>query len=174
MDIDVEIDEFTPCLVERATGKIINTRYFHISQNDLKQLKDWKFNWQSIYNTPNCEVSALCLENSNNIEGVIAYMPKKENASVYVLNVETAPHNYGHLGKYYGVGGHLFAIAIKKSIESGYGGHIYFSAKTKLIDYYKEMLGARVVMSNSNTMEVSEHQAMKVYERYMKGSVCDD
>ena len=33
--------------------------------------------------------------------------------------VETAPHNYGHNGKYEGVGGHLFAIACKVSMESG-------------------------------------------------------
>jgi hypothetical protein len=29
--------------------------------------------------------------------------------------VETAPHNYGHNGKYIGVGGHMFAIACQCS-----------------------------------------------------------
>lgn len=54
----------------------------------------------------------------------------------------TAPRNNKHdfgTQKYEGVGGHLFAIAVDKSIQWGHGGAIYgFAANEELLNHYLE------------------------------------
>jgi hypothetical protein len=47
--------------------------------------------------------------------------------------VEAAPHNVGKMGKYKGVGAHLFAIACKLSWDAGNEGYVQFTAKTDMI-----------------------------------------
>ena len=45
--------------------------------------------------------------------------------------------------KYEGVGGHLFAIAVDKSVQWGYGGAIFgFAANAELVKHYEEAFGA--------------------------------
>ena len=57
--------------------------------------------------------------------------------------VEAAPHNLGTDKQYNGVGGHLYAIAAKKSIEYGYGGFLFMDAKSlELVEHYQKTLGA--------------------------------
>jgi hypothetical protein len=172
MKINVEIDEFTPCLIERSTGKIVKTRYKHINKEEVPE--EWQFNWKKPFDVKDCEILALYLEDTNEIQGLVAYMPKKENHSVYVVNVEVAPHNYRHVGKYKGTGAHLFAIAIKKSMELGFEGHIHFNAKTNIIEHYEKTIGARLVNAKNGMMEVSEQDAKDVYEKYMEGSFLDE
>ena len=174
MKIDAKIDQFTPCLIERSTGKIVKTRYKHIAKNEVPEGEEWKFNWKERFATKDCEVLALYVENSEEIQGLIAFIPKESNQSVYVVNVEVAPHNYTHIGKYEGTGAHLFAIAIRKSLELGYGGHIHFNAKTKIIEHYRKTIGARLINPSSGMMEVSEENAKKIYEKYMEGSFLDE
>ena len=43
---------------------------------------------------------------------------------------------------------------------------MYFKAKTKLIDYYKEELGAILINPSDGTMAIDEKGAKKLYERY--------
>lgn len=172
MEIDIQIDQFTPCLVECKTGKELITRYYTIKQNDVKNLK-WLFNWATLFEQ-GYEVIALSLKDSNEIEGLVAYQVQPENNSVYVALVEAAPHNKGINKKYDGVGGHLFSIATKRSIDMGYKGHIYFRAKTELVDYYIKQFGATIVNSKNSILEISGENAKRLYEKYLKGSVCDE
>ena len=44
MGISVEIDKFTPCLVEAKSGKIVETEYSLASESDLKT-DGWNFDW---------------------------------------------------------------------------------------------------------------------------------
>jgi hypothetical protein len=47
--------------------------------------------------------------------------------------------------EYEGVGGHLFAIALKLSHSNGFGGYAYFDAKNmELVKHYSDMIGATV------------------------------
>jgi len=167
MEVDIKIDEFTPCLIERSTGEILNTKYFRITKEDVSNL-DWKFNWNLPFKTKDCEVVALSLENSNDYEGLIAYKVMQKDKSVEVMLTESAPYNVGRAGKYDGVGAHLFAIAIKKSIEEGFGGHIYYIAKSNLISHYEKELGAVLINSRTRLMEVDEQAANRIYKLYMR------
>lgn len=80
--------------------------------------------------------------------------------------VETAPHNYGHNGRYEGVGGHLFAIACQISVENGCDGFVAFTAKNSLIEYYKVKLGAQIAYGQR--MFLDEDAARFLLEKYMR------
>jgi len=172
MQIDIEIDKFTPCLIEHKTGKELTTRYYHIKEDDVKNLK-WLFNWTALFEN-GYEVMALSLKDSQEFEGLVAYQVQPENNSVYVALVESAPHNKEPNKKYDGVGGHLFAIAVKKSFDLGYEGHIYFQAKTELVDYYAKVFNATVVVPKTCMLEIADENAKRLHEKYLRGSVCDE
>lgn len=48
MGLSLEIDKFTPCLIRKSTGEIVNTNYSIAGKSKLKALnkKGWKFNWR--------------------------------------------------------------------------------------------------------------------------------
>jgi hypothetical protein len=172
MEIDIEIDKFTPCLIERKTGREIKTRYYHIKEKDVKNLK-WLFNWSLPFENDS-DVVALSLKDSAEFEGLVSYQVQPENQSVYVELVESAPHNKEPNKQYEGVGGHLFAIAVKRSFDEGYNGHIYFQAKTELIDYYVKKFNATIVVPKTSVLEIAGENAKALYEEYLRGSVCDE
>lgn len=104
----------------------------------------------------------------------MALKPDSKNYAVYIDIVESAPFNNPHNKKYVskeyaGVGGHLFAEAVRESINQGFGGFVYFKAKTKLIDYYQEHLGAVLVNHRESIMMIDERSAKKLNDRYYKG-----
>ncbi len=80
--------------------------------------------------------------------------------------VESAPHNYGHNGKYIGVGGHLFAIACQCSLEAGCEGFVAFTAKSDLVEYYKKTLKAQIV--RGNRMYIDEEGAKILIDKYIR------
>ena len=63
---------------------------------------------------------ALALKDDNTIQGLVGIKNDINSYAVYLHLACTAPHNnkyeYGSQ-KYVGVGGHLFAIAVDKSVE---------------------------------------------------------
>ena len=110
---------------------------------------------------------ALFLENNIEIQGLVATEVKKN--AVYVALAESAPHNVGKSKMLEGVGGHLFAIAMKLSNALGFGGYIYMDAKNpELVEHYENTLGAQQLYTRIHTyrMEVDEENAQKVLETY--------
>ena len=106
------------------------------------------------------------------VQGLIATKVRKDLFAVEVDIVESAPFNNPHnkyfkLKEYDGVGGHLFAEAIRQSYENGFDGFVTFTAKTNLIEYYIKELGATQV-GNTQKMFIDERSARKLYERYFK------
>lgn len=69
--------------------------------------------------------------------------------AAYISWMCTAPQNNKLLTdevKYYGVGGHLFAIAAKRSMDFGFDGYVYgFAANEELLKHYVEKLNAEVI-----------------------------
>ena len=114
--MNLTIDGFTPCLEETATGKIVDTSYSPVSQPELKTLKKWKFKQKSL-GTDNLEIFKLTVTGDERIQGLIALQNIPSDKAVYVKIAESAPHNIGNTKEFKGVGGHLFAIAIHRSIE---------------------------------------------------------
>lgn len=105
----------------------------------------------------------LFLMDDDTVQGRIALRIDGGVADVDI--VETAPHNYGHNGKYQGVGGHLFAIACQISREAGCEGFVAFTAKSDLIEYYKKVLNARV--ARGQRMYIDGEAADILIEKYI-------
>ncbi len=59
-------------------------------------------------------------------------------------------------------------IDIKISFEQGFGGFVYFTAKSDLIEYYKEEFGAILINARDRTMVIEEEAAIKLYKLYFK------
>ena len=155
---------------ERKTGNRIATTFFPITKKDATKLRGWDFNWIKPFKSRNCKVVALCTaKNKTEYQGLIAYEERPKDYSVKVLLVESNPHNIGRNGIYEGAGGHLFAIAIKKSYELGFEGHIYFISKTNKMAYYQNTFGARIINAKTRTMVIDADASKKLYETYILG-----
>lgn len=163
--IDIQIDKFTPCLVERETGKVFDTTYskIEITKAFAKQLKQegWNFDW-SLPAKEGYSVYQLNLKTNKTIQGLLA--TKVSDGFVDFALAETAPHNYGSKGKFEGVGGHLFAIACKQSFNAGLDGYVSFTAKTKLIKYYANKFGAMLI--NGQRMYIDTKSALDLLAKY--------
>ena len=120
MEIDIEIDGLTNCLVERATGQEKDTQYRLISKTITKaeaenlKIAGWLFDW-SIPHSNGYEVYELLLKDTNERQGLIALKHIRNQLYTHVDVVESSPSNRGSHGIYQGVGAHLFAIACKLS-----------------------------------------------------------
>jgi hypothetical protein len=168
MKIDVLIDTLTPCLTETATGKIFQTTFSLASADEIKGLrkKGWNFDWtQDELKTTN--IYKLLVEGDAAIQGLVS--AEVVRGAVYVHLVESAPHNLGKNKKFEGVGGHLFAIAIKLSYANGFGGYIFMDAKNmELVKHYHDMLGAELVNTRYHAyrVAVSEENAREIIDKY--------
>ena len=70
--------------------------------------------------------------------------------------------------EYSGIGGHLFAEAVKESMEQGFDGYVYFKAKTDLIEHYQKELGAVLINPRERIMAIDERSAKVLYDKYYK------
>jgi hypothetical protein len=168
LKIDILIDKLTPCLVEVATGKVLQTTFCLALEDDIAGLpaKGWFFDWAD-EELRKSNIYKLAVQGDNTIQGLVS--AEVIRGAVYVHLVKSAPHNRGENKLYEGVGGHLFAIAIKLSIVNGFDGYIFFEAKnTELVAHYSEMLGAARLPTRIHEyrMEVDEQQAHKIIDEY--------
>ena len=173
MELSIQIDKLTPCLIEQSTGKIFSTTFKLATDDDVKGLrkKGWLFDWSNL-EVDGGNVYKLLIENDDIIQGLVA--TKVEKGSVYVALVESAPHNLGDNKKYIGVGGHLFAIAIKLSYKNDFGGFIHFDTKNmSLVNHYTQLLGAQHIGGfHEYRMIVDTEEARKVMDEYtLKGDL---
>lgn len=146
--IGIWIDDFTPCLKDTLTGEVLNTEVIRIRRksflNKFNRKNGWYVNWGKI--VEDCEVYALVLEGTVDIQGLVALQPKDELKAMYIAWMCTAPQNNPQMTdspKYAGVGGHLFAIAGSESVKDGFGGAVYgYAANQKVLNHYIEKLHA--------------------------------
>ncbi|MBQ3721339.1 MAG: hypothetical protein IJM92_00825 [Fibrobacter sp.] len=94
----------------------------------------------------NSEIYALVVKGTVDIQGLVSLQNNSDAKAIYIQWMCSAPQNNKLLTeniKYSGVGGHLFAIAGKKSEDYGYKGDVFgFAASEKLLGHYVEKLGA--------------------------------
>lgn len=171
--IDIWIDEIVPCLKDTNTGSIHETVVFKIqSRAYLKKFKKsngWHINWNEV--PRDVEVYALALKEDNSIQGLIAIRKDEDSHAVYMHWACAAPHNNIHdfgKQKYIGVGGHLFAIAVDKSIEWGYEGVVHgFAANEQLLNHYIDVFHADYLgMLHQYQFYIDEDPAKKLLEVY--------
>ena len=167
----IDIDELTPCLRRARDGKIVNTEVIDISPTRA-EFKDWEFDWTKP-ERDGFAVRAIKVEGDDRIQGMVALKADPANYAVVVDIVEDAPFNNPHNRKfvkkeYVGVGGHLFAEAVRESYKQGFGGFVFFKAKTNLIEHYEETLGAILVNPKRRIMAIDEGAAKKLYDQYFQ------
>jgi len=165
-EIDVIIDALTPCLLHEESGQYVNTVVKPITKNDLTELKTWNatFNWSLYFNRPEILMRKLMVEGSDRIEGALAM--QIQEGFIEVILVESAPWNIKKPKHYAGVGGHLFAIACKKSCDHDFDGVIAFNAKTRLIQHYQKTIHAELI--GGTRMIVEEEGAALLLKTYYK------
>lgn len=164
MLVDIQIDKLTDCLIERKTGNVVDTEYIErISSVKKKDYNGWKFDW-SITQKNGYTIYELFAEGDETVQGRISLRIEGGVADIDI--VESAPHNFGHEGKYIGVGGHLFAIACQVSLEAGCDGVVAFTSKSDLVEYYKKELGAIEVMSRR--LVIFEDAAEILLDKYIR------
>lgn len=169
MEVDIEIDGLTNCLVNRITGEECDTQYRLISKTitkaDAEKLKaeGWLFDW-SIPHSNGYEIYELLIKGSDECQGLIALKHIRDQLYTHVDVVESAPKNRGKNGKYQGVGAHLFAIACKLSWDVGNEGFVQFKAKTDLVEHYRETLKAKNI--DSQNMYIDSHAALNLIKTY--------
>lgn len=140
--ITVWIDEITPCLKDTSTGDIIETEVVQVTRKSYlskyNKRSQWYIDWSKLLQEN--EVYALVVKGSTNIQGLVALQKNDDYKAVYITWMCSAPQNNKEITdtpKYQGVGGHLFAIAVDKSLEYGYDGVITgFAANEKLLQHY--------------------------------------
>ena len=145
--INIEFDEFVPCLKDAETGEIFQTEVRELTKSEYSRFKEadgWNIDWSDI---PDGEqVLGVYLKNDTEPQGLIAI--RKDKGGVYLSYASTAPINNKLLNngkqKFIGVGGHLFAAAIEESVKAGNEtGCIYgYAANQEVLNYYIENFGA--------------------------------
>ena len=148
--------------------KILNleTQNIKVKKNDFK---NWIFDWYE-QSKKSDVIKALKVKDTSEIIGLIGFTNEEANKAIYVDLIEASPMNnpknkiFRGEKDYFGIGGRLLVEAIKESYEKGYGGFIYFDAKTELIEYYKKEFGARLI--GIQRMAIFEKEAEILYEKY--------
>ena len=171
--VDIWLDEIVPCLKDTETGDIKETVVFKIeSRSFLKKFKEkdgWGINWINV--PKDVEVYALALKENNEIQGLVGVKNNANAQAAYLHWTCTAPHNNKHAfgqQKYSGVGGHLFAVAVDKSIQWGYDGVIFgFALNNVLLNHYIETLGcSRIGILHPYHFMLGIPAAKKLLETY--------
>ena len=168
MQIEIIIDKLTPCLVEISTGRIIQTTFSLAKPEEICNLQSvgWNFDWAD-RELARCNIYKLQLKDDDIIQGLVA--TEFFRGAVYISLAESAPHNQLPNKKYDGVGGHLFAIAIRLSIAVDCGGYVFFDAKNKeLVAHYADKFGANLLGARIHQyrMEIDVDAAQKLIEKY--------
>ena len=165
--MEVLIDQFSPCLMDTDSGALVDTVFSKISPKEFHNLHGWAFDWTDSALRQD-EIYKLSVVGSTSIEGLVAIQYLTRDRAVYVRLAESAPHNRGPAKRYLGVGGHLFAIAARKSVEAGFGGFFFMDAKNlELVHHYQEALGAVWLgMPHEYRMLVEEDAAARLLDIY--------
>lgn len=171
--VTVWIDELTPCIKDFFTGDIIETEVVQITRKSYLSKYNtksrWYVNWGELLKEN--EVYALVIKGTTDIQGLVALQRNDDFKAVYITWMCVAPHNNKELTdtpKYLGVGGHLFAIAIDKSLEYGYDGVVTgFAADKKLLNHYCNKFNAFPIRAlHQFHFIIEELNAQQIREEY--------
>lgn len=171
--INVIIDEFTPCLKDARTGELVQTEVIRIRRKSFlkkyNKKNGWYTNWEKLADEN--EIYALVVEGSVDIQGLVAVAPNNDMQALYISWMCTSPDNNKQITddvRYLDVGGHLFAIAAKKSVDFGYDGYMYgFASNEDLLKHYVEVFNGEVIaMLHPYQFAIDEDAAKMIMEVY--------
>jgi hypothetical protein len=164
--INIEIDRLTNSIVNTISGDSFPTDVHPVTKADLKNVtkkNGWLFSWASELKYLDRQVYKLTIrDNPNIIQGLASISDYGDH--YYLHLVESAPFNLGKNKLYEGVPGNLFAFSCKLSWDCGYQGFVSFTSKTKLIEHYKETIGATPI--GGQKMVIFPNEAIKLIRKY--------
>ena len=163
--LNFKIDKITNSIENTITGEVFDTIISVITKKDTNQIlkNNWLFDWTLELTNRDKEVYKLTTRNNPAIiQGLLSIEDKMDHVFIHLL--ESAKFNKGKRKLYLGVPGNLVAFACKISFERGYEGFVAFDAKTKLIDHYRETLGASVF--RGQRMFIRTEAALKLIRNY--------
>jgi hypothetical protein len=162
--INTIIDKLTNSIENAKTGESFRTQILLFDKNDKSFTKSkWSFNWIKESNDASRKVFKLVTaENPSIIHGLLSVEDKGDH--VYMHLLENAKFNIGKEKVYSGVAGNLVAFACKLAFEKGYDGYISFVSKTKLVEHYKETLGAKLF--GGSRMYIDTFESVRLFKRY--------
>ena len=140
-----------PCyyVVDAISGEERCANIRKAQQTDFEKtvLDKWQTSWLTDFiQQPELEKYALEIAETGELVGLGAYRDMPDGVLVYVEYIESAPSSnptITHDRRYLGIGAALLAYGIQLSIDYGYGGAIFFKAKTSEIrDHYIKDFGA--------------------------------
>lgn len=165
-------DKRSPCLVDVATGKIVETHVAKIDRFALKrytQRNGWGVDWHEY--SKSCEVFGVYVNEDDEPQGLIALEYKR--GATYVGFAQAAPQNDKHAldgqpKRYEGVGGHLFALAVEQSSKNGGDGAVFgYAANARLLKHYCEKLGAQhLPIYHEYQFIIEDDASRKLLEKY--------
>ncbi len=171
--ICVDIDEFTPCLYSTKTGELVDTEVIRIKRSSFlskyNKKNHWYANWAELLQEN--EVYALVVKGTVSIQGLIAVHKDESSRTAFIDWAVASPSSnkkFVETKEYNGIGGHLFAIAVNKSIEYGFGGAVSgFAANADLMHYYIDAFNAQpICMLHDYQIFIDEADAVKILEVY--------
>ena len=161
------IDKITKSIENASTGESYETDVIPFSAQDVKRILKkygWRFNWKEEFKFKNRQLYKLVIKKSDVIQGLLSLQIAENYIEMHLI--ETAPHNYGKTKQYVGVAGNLVAFTCKLSFDLGFNGFVAFTAKTQLIEHYRNTLGAELIFKNR--MSISGDAAKKLVNSYYK------
>lgn len=165
MHVAVEIDKLTNSIELVATGDVFNTIVMRASPNDKRLIRrrEWQFDWHGELLKDRREVYRLTTENNPHIiQGLVSLEDKGDH--MYMHLIESAAFNRGRSKTFLGVPGNLIAYGCKLSFDRGYDGFVAFTAKTALVQHYRDSLGAIVI--RGTLMHLDSAAARTLVQRY--------
>lgn len=116
----------------------------------FQRTKSWQTQWtsDSVSEMPN--KVALHWHDDGELLGLMSYESNQSDLAVEIIYLESTGHSNANLfaqeskkKKYYGIAKALFAYAAQIFLGTGFGGIIFFKAKTtRLREYYIRQFGA--------------------------------
>ena len=171
--INVIIDQLTPCLKDAHTGEVVPTEVIRVKRKSFlrkyNKRNGWYTKWDDLADEN--EIYALVIEGSMDIQGLVAVTPNDDMQALYISWMCVNPESNKQITrniKYLGIGGHLFAIAAKKSIDYGYNGYMYgFAANQKLLKHYVQSFhGEIIAILHPYQFAIDEQAAKELMEVY--------
>jgi hypothetical protein len=163
--LDFEIDKLTNSIENVKTGDSFKTEVSLVTKDEIKQItkkNKWVFDWKTEFKAPEREVYKVTIAGSLNIQGLLSLTFRDDH--VYMHLIESAHFNKGKNKVYLGVAGNLVAFACKLSFQRGGGGYLSFNSKSRLIEHYKNSLGA--VHFSGTLMVIKPETALKLIHKY--------
>ncbi|MEO6000284.1 MAG: hypothetical protein ABIN89_25835 [Chitinophagaceae bacterium] len=161
----IEIDKLTRSIENAISGDNFKTEILELTILDIRRIKkvEWVFDWKrEAKNKGRTVFKLIIVDNPKIIQGLISVQDKGDH--IYMHLIESSRFNRGNRKVYLGVPGNLVAFACQHSFNNGYAGFVSFESKTKLIDHYRNTLGAHVLFGN--IMALDTKAATKLVKQY--------